>query len=102
MVRLQRVTLLSLHQYLGLGTELINPEDRGNAENIVTRAGELNELGIDGPANSDERVHNLGDLPEEELAIRAQNMIKQKLGLLPEVGIGLFLTVSSIINIKFL
>ena len=31
MVRLQRVTLLALHQYLGLGPELLNQADRGNA-----------------------------------------------------------------------
>ena len=30
MVRLQRVTLLALHQYLGLGPELLNQADRGN------------------------------------------------------------------------
>ncbi len=30
MVRLQRVTLLALHQYLGLGAELLSPLPRGN------------------------------------------------------------------------
>jgi len=30
MIRLQRVTLLALHQYLGLGTELIAAQHRGD------------------------------------------------------------------------
>ena len=30
MIRLQRVTLLALHQYLGLGAELIASQHRGN------------------------------------------------------------------------
>ena len=31
MIRLQRVTLLALHQYLGLGAELIASQHRGDA-----------------------------------------------------------------------
>ena len=31
MVRLQRVTFLALHQYMGLGTELISAQHRGEA-----------------------------------------------------------------------
>ncbi len=30
MVRLQRVTFLALHQYMGLGSELINTQNRGD------------------------------------------------------------------------
>ena len=52
MVRLQRVTLLALHQYLGLGAELINQQHRG-LHNVPKRhssqpEGELAD--IDGPA----------------------------------------------------
>ena len=32
MIRLQRVTLLALHQYLGLGAELIAKQHRGDKE----------------------------------------------------------------------
>ena len=90
MVRLQRVTLLSLHQYLGLGTELISPEHRGNAitrdisahEDLTINAAESERLGTAGPATTEVRAKKIAaDLPEEELANLALDMIKQKLGL---------------------
>ena len=36
MIRLQRVTLLALHQYLGLGAELLTSTSRGGKESMYS------------------------------------------------------------------
>ena len=59
MIRLQRVTLLALHQYLGLGAELIAKQHRGDREvNWAT------EESVDTP---EEETDNMGPLDTEEL-----------------------------------
>jgi hypothetical protein len=54
MIRLQRVTLLALHQYLGLGTELIASQHRGN-KNLKYRLDRMDS--IQGAGAADESVN---------------------------------------------
>ena len=60
MIRLQRVTLLALHQYLGLGTELIANQHRGN-KNLKYRLDRMDSVqgpgGGGGGGAADESVN---------------------------------------------
>ena len=58
MIRLQRVTLLALHQYLGLGTELIANQHRGN-KNLKYRS---------------ERVESSSTAPQEQFVTEKLNL----------------------------
>ena len=58
MIRLQRVTLLALHQYLGLGTELIANQHRGN-KNLKYRS---------------ERVESSSTVPQEQFVTEKINL----------------------------
>ena len=52
MIRLQRVTLLALHQYLGLGSELIASQHRGN-KNLKYRSESTARESTSGPSSSE-------------------------------------------------
>ncbi len=65
MIRLQRVTFLALHQYMGLGSELLRPDHRG----------------APGEENSEEVQ------TEQDMRERASNLFRKALGLIDVEGL---------------
>lgn len=94
MIRLQRVTLLALHQYLGLGSELIAAKHRGskNIKYDTASSDQLSEGGVDknqllSPTHSGPRKRKSSLQKREEMMTFALQSFREQLGLESEASL---------------